>query len=157
VASRREARQCAIMVLCGMDASSQGPELAWARFWDSFDEAGLDVLEAYSGGPVFDKPMRIPPRSDVEAFAWPLLEGVFRNRVAIDELLAGASENWRVDRMSPVDRNVLRVGVFELIYRTDEVPKKVVINEAVEIAKFFGASESTGFVNGILDSISRRG
>jgi N utilization substance protein B len=71
----------------------------------------------------------------------------------IDELIAGASKNWRIERMSRVDRNILRLGTCELIaFR--EVPVKVVINEAVELAKRFGTAESSAFVNGVLDRIA---
>lgn len=71
----------------------------------------------------------------------------------IDELIVGASKNWRIERMSRVDRNILRLGTAELIGMRD-VPVKVVINEAVELAKRFGTAESSAFVNGVLDRIA---
>ena len=71
----------------------------------------------------------------------------------IDELIAASSKNWRIDRMSRVDRNILRLGACELLAFRD-VPVKVVINEAVELAKRFGTAESSAFVNGVLDRIA---
>ena len=71
----------------------------------------------------------------------------------IDDLIASASKNWRIDRMSRVDRNILRLGACELVAFRD-VPVKVVINEAVELAKRFGTAESSAFVNGVLDRIA---
>ncbi len=87
------------------------------------------------------------------AFARQLAEAATTNAARIDEQIANASKNWRIDRMSRVDRNILRLGVCELVAFPD-VPVKVVINEAVELAKRFGAAESSAFVNGVLDRIA---
>jgi len=73
---------------------------------------------------------------------------------ALDEVIVTASDNWRLERMSRVDRNILRVGVFELCHRPD-TPPRVAINEAVELAKRFGTEDSAAFVNGVLDRIAR--
>ncbi len=86
-------------------------------------------------------------------FARELAEGVMSHRAEIDRLIEQHSHNWRLDRMSRIDRNVLRLGVFELKYRPD-IPKKVSLNEAVELGKNFGTEESSAFVNGLLDRVA---
>ena len=94
-------------------------------------------------------------RKEPEAvkFARELVEGVMTNRAEIDRLIEQHSHNWRLDRMGRIDRNVLRLGVFELKYRPD-IPKKVSLNEAVELGKNFGTEESSAFVNGLLDRVA---
>ena len=94
-------------------------------------------------------------RSDDEltGFARSLLSGVRRNRGELDMLLTEAAENWSLERMAATDRNVLRLGAFEILYT--ETPDRVAINEAVELAKRFGADQSAQFVNGILDRFLR--
>jgi N utilization substance protein B len=81
------------------------------------------------------------------------VEGVQGHREEIDQLIERHSHNWRLDRMSRIDRNVLRLGIFELKYRPD-IPRKVTINEAVELGKNFGTEESSAFVNGLLDRVA---
>ena len=87
-------------------------------------------------------------------FAMGLLSGVLERRKDVDELIQQHSKNWRMDRMALVDRNVLRIGAYELCCSMD-VPSKVVINEAVELGKRFGSEDSGPFINGILDAIRR--
>ncbi len=84
------------------------------------------------------------------AFATQIVTGAMGESEEIDSLITRASRNWRLDRMARVDRNLLRVAAWELAHSTD-VPAKVAINEAIEIAKRFGTAESPAFVNGILD------
>lgn len=86
-------------------------------------------------------------------FAQALVGKAVERAGEIDDLIASASKNWRIDRMSRVDRNILRLGACELLAFRD-VPVKVVINEAVELAKRFGTAESSAFVNGVLDRIA---
>lgn len=86
-------------------------------------------------------------------FARDLIVAAVERAAEIDELITSASKNWRIDRMSRVDRNILRLGACELLAFRD-VPVKVVINEAVELAKRFGTAESSAFVNGVLDRIA---
>ena len=88
-----------------------------------------------------------------QAFARELVAAAAARAAEVDELIASASKNWRIDRMSRVDRNILRLGACELLAFRD-VPVKVVINEAVELAKRFGTAESSAFVNGVLDRIA---
>ena len=89
------------------------------------------------------------------AFAKTLVDGVIQHRDVIDTAIEKHIHHWAMDRLSVVDRNVLRIAVFELLYLED-IPPAVTMNEAIEIAKQFGDSESGGFVNGILDAFSRR-
>ena len=91
--------------------------------------------------------------ADAQKFARDLVGAASTRGVEIDELITSSSKNWRIERMSRVDRNILRLGAAELLAFKD-VPVKVVINEAVELAKQFGTSESSAFVNGVLDRIA---
>ncbi len=91
------------------------------------------------------------PGADV--FAKTLITGVRQNQADIDRLIEEHSHNWRLDRMQRIDRNVLRIGVFELQH-LPEIPRKVTINEAVELAKNFGNEASSAFINGLLDKIA---
>lgn len=94
-----------------------------------------------------------PGESEGRPYADAVVRGVVEHREAIDERIRAASEHWRLERMARVDRNVLRVGVFELLERP-EVPRAVIIDEAVELAKRYGTEDSGKFVNGVLDRIA---
>lgn len=88
---------------------------------------------------------------ELVAFAESLIAGVRRNRGELDQVLAKTADHWSLDRMAATDRNVLRLGAYELIY--SDTPGRVAINEAVELAKRFGSRQSAQFVNGILDRL----
>jgi len=88
---------------------------------------------------------------DLSRFAWSLFAGVTEIQADLDDRIQSISQNWKLARMAPTDRNVLRLGAFELL-QTD-TPAKVVIDEAVELAKLFGNKNSSQFVNGILDKL----
>ena len=88
------------------------------------------------------------------AFARSLVSGVRRNRQELDELVGKTADNWSLERMAATDRNVLRLGAYEILYT--ETPDRVSINEAVELAKRFGSAHSAQFVNGILDRFLAR-
>lgn len=107
----------------------------------------LDDVRAYLREELAFEPM--------EAFALELYLGVREHLVQIDTTLGRAAVNWSLDRMPGVDRNILRVAAYELLYRED-VPPKVAINEALEIAKRFAGAESVRFINGVLDRVARR-
>lgn len=92
-----------------------------------------------------------PPRRS-RAFFFELVRGVQQMRAAIDAIVESCSENWKVFRMPRVDRNVIRVAVYEMLWLED-IPPKVTINEAIDIGKRFGAEDSGAFINGILDRI----
>ncbi len=92
------------------------------------------------------------PPEGVMDFAKKLVLGIWENREALDRIIGKSSLNWRLERMSHVDRNILRLGTYEIMHMAD-IPPKVSIDEAVEIGKRFGTEESGAFINGILDNI----
>jgi transcription antitermination protein NusB len=95
-----------------------------------------------------------PPEPDVQALAEPLIHGVLEHLDEVDAALEAASLHWRLVRMARVDRNILRLGTYELTQRLD-VPTKVCLNEAIEIARKYGAEDSGAFINGILDRVAQ--
>ena len=95
------------------------------------------------------------PMPEVKAFANQLVAGTVEHLSEIDALITQHADNWAMKRMAVIDRNILRLGVFELLH-TEDVPPKVCINEAIELAKRFGDTESSKFINGILDAIHKR-
>ena len=127
---RRTARTLALQALYQWNLQQEQA----TQPWDSWDDRDVD------------------PSSMV--FAKTLVEGVIQHRDAIDAAISKHAHNWGMNRLSVVDRNVLRIAVFELLYLED-IPLAVTINEAIEIAKQFGDDESGGFVNGILDGLSK--
>ena len=129
--TRRKAREIALQILYQMEANPGDPAKALAHVW----------------GNVAASPA-------TKEFVQRIVTGVGERREAIDKLLAEHSEHWRLDRMDRVDKSILRMGVFELMF-CDDIPPKVAINEAVDLGKKFGAEESGAFINGILDTISR--
>lgn len=131
--SRRAGRAFALQLLYAGDGDSSKDLANSAGAWASEFELEVD--------------------SDAEAFAQSLVAAAAARANDIDELVSTASKNWRLDRMSRVDRNILRLGACELMAFAD-VPVKVVINEAVELAKRFGTAESSAFVNGVLDRVA---
>ena len=88
-------------------------------------------------------------------FSTTLVDGTLKNLAKIDEYITSYAENWQLSRMAVIDRNIMRMGTFELLYLED-MPPKVAINEAVELAKKYGDTESGKFVNGILDKINKK-
>jgi len=129
---RHRARELAIQVLFHLEYSPGDPEEAFDLVCTHFE------LPSASRG-----------------FAKALVMGVQREREVLDRWIREASRNWRVERMSKVDRNILRLGAFELAHQ-DDIPAKVSIDEAVELGKKYGSEESGAFINGILDTISNR-
>ena len=122
----------------------------------------LQLLYARDGDPATDvagaagswaEAFDIEIDATAQTFARELVAAASDSSAKLDELIATASKNWLIDRMSRVDRNILRLGACELVAFRD-VPVKVVINEAVELAKRFGTAESSAFVNGVLDRIA---
>jgi N utilization substance protein B len=89
----------------------------------------------------------------LEQFAEGLYRGTLERRAEIDARLAAVAENWSVERMAAVDRNIMRLGAYELLFQSD-TPLRVVIDEAIELAKRYGTAESPAFVNGILDRLA---
>ncbi len=126
---RRTARECALQMLYQYDVGKHLPDAILESFWEMNEQP--------------DK---------VREFASQLFRGTLMRLKEIDRLIQGHTKNWRLSRMAAVDRNVLRLAVFELLSDA-RTPDTVVINEALEIAKKFSTNESAQFVNGILDSI----
>lgn len=96
----------------------------------------------------------VAPKFDDQGFVQELLDGVARNQKEIDELIVRYAPEWPLDQITMVDRNVLRLGVYELAF-SEAVPSKVAINEAIEVAKAFGGESSGRFVNGVLGAVYR--
>jgi N utilization substance protein B len=127
--NRRKSRELAIQALFFMDMNERFAEDKLSLFCDNF-----------------------LPSAQIRPFFLHLVRGVSSARVEIDALIERFSSNWKISRMSGVDRNVLRVAVFEMLCCHD-IPSKVSINEAIDLGKKFGTDESGAFINGILDSI----
>lgn len=138
VASRRKARGLALQILYAIDLGDVDVSIdgwiddAIATFGERFE---LDI------------------DGDARGFAAALVRSAASQPAAIEERIASASRNWRIERMARVDRNILRLAVGELMH-SPTTPVRVVINEAVELAKRFGTAEAPAFVNGVLDRIA---
>ncbi len=96
----------------------------------------------------------IRPEDEIRDFTEELVKGTHKHIVKINGLIHQCAKNWSIDRMAVVDRNVLRMAIYEILYRMD-IPTSVTINEAIEIAKKFGTDDSGAFINGILDRVAR--
>lgn len=145
------------MMLYAMDVAKKWPEPVQERFYAAFaDGEPLDPPPAWAPPEAASDAYAIEA-ADAEAkdYAEALIRGVSAHREALDALIQGISLHWRIERMALVDRNILRLAAFELTHLAEEVPRKVVINEAVELAKTFGGAESGAFVNGVLDRIGK--
>ena len=91
----------------------------------------------------------------IREFSMVLVDGTLNHRKDIDKFIAAYADNWRIERMAVIDRNIIRMATFELLYM-EQIPPKVAINEAVDLAKKFGDDESGRFVNGVLDKINKQ-
>lgn len=149
---RRQARELALKLLYQIDVAKMHVDTALTRFFEAFD-AG----EPLDPPPAFTGEVGTPEvwSAAVRAYAEQLVRGVVVHQAELDEVIQAVSTHWRLERMARVDRNLIRLGAFELLHLPDDVPRKVVINEAVEIAKLYGTQESSAFVNGVLDRIGR--
>jgi N utilization substance protein B len=136
VKTRRRAREAGLQLLYQLEGE-----------WDSLDEARLETqLEKFRES--FELPEKAAPQAEA------LARGVVGHREEIDRTITEHSPRWRLERMARVDRNVLRLALYELLF-DEEVPDKVAIDEAVELAKRFGSESSGAFVNGVLDAAAR--
>lgn len=129
---RRRGREFALQILFQIDINNTGIKESLAGFWDS--------------RPVSQTTRRFTER---------LVRGTLQHRKKIDLLLAETSENWRLERMAAVDRNILRLAVYEFLWEAD-IPSVVAIDEAIEMAKRFGGDDSGQFINGVLDSVRKK-
>lgn len=134
-AGRRKAREAALQMLYQSEVGRTTQDEAIASYWPS-REPDAELTE----------PLR--------AFANGLVRGTVARLAEIDGILRAHAQNWRVERMAVIDRLVLRLGVYELL-ADPETPAKVVINEAIELARTFSTEESVGFVNGVLDGVRK--
>ena len=127
--TRRHARELALQALYALDINPAEPRRFLTTFWE-----------------------HNPSPAEVRGYAGQLVEGVMTRRHELDLLIKSKAQHWALSRMARVDLNLIRLAVYELLYRND-VPKKVIINEAIEIAKKYGSEDSPAFVNGVLDEI----
>jgi N utilization substance protein B len=128
--ARSTAREAALQILFAIDASGNDVDQAIYDFW-----------------------RETPNDPEGKAYANELVQGAVSVMGDLDARISKASAHWRVERMTRVDRNVLRLGVYELLHRMD-VPRAVALDEAVELAKRYGTEESGAFVNGVLDQVA---
>ncbi|MDO8662031.1 MAG: transcription antitermination factor NusB [Candidatus Omnitrophota bacterium] len=129
---RTVAREFALQVLYQLDITNDTPENALENFWSNHKDEEIEA--------------------SLKEFSSELVKGVALNLEEIDKSIMRYAANWQLKRMAVVDRNIMRLGAFELLYRED-IPPKVSINEAVELAKKFSGLESGKFVNAILDKV----
>lgn len=130
MSSRRKAREAAVQMLYQMDVCGVDAAQAIALYWQNLGSA-----------------------EDDQEFANMLVRGCGEAREQLDDKIRNVSKHWRLERMSRVDRNIIRLGAYELLH-VSEIPRRVTLNEAVELAKRFGNEESPAFVNGVLDRIA---
>ena len=128
--ARTSGREVAVQVLFGLEATEGDTEEALTSHWREF------------GGDM-----------ESRAYADEAVRGVMSCRDAIDDIIRAASQHWRLERMARIDRNVLRLGAWELKNKLD-VPRAVILDEAVELAKRYGSEESGAFVNGVLNQVA---
>jgi N utilization substance protein B len=129
--TRRKARELAVQLLYQHDLTKVDPEEGMRLFWEYF-----------------------PVDMETRVFCSQLVLGTLDRLAVIDELLSEASENWSLNRMSVVDRNILRLATYELVDRPD-IPPSVSLNEAIEIAKKYSSPDAAVFINGVLDRVKR--
>jgi N utilization substance protein B len=128
--ARSAAREAALQMLYAAEFGAESPDRLIADFWREF-----------------------PGDAEGRSYADPAVRGVLAERPRLDQELVKASTNWRIERMNPIARNVLRLGTWELMNHP-EIPRAVIIDESVEVAKRYAGTESAGFVNGVLDRIA---
>jgi transcription antitermination protein NusB len=151
---RREARERAVQFLFQHELNPpEDLEHALNQFWDTQRAA---AIAEEKGAATWGQPVELPPPSTEEAavrlFADPLIRGTIEHRDAADVIIKKHAKNWDLHRIAAVDRNILRLAIYEMLYR-DDIPPVVSINEAVDIAKKFSTQDSGKFVNGILDKV----
>lgn len=151
---RREARERAVQFLFQHDLNPPDDlEAALNCFWESQHIATLTDAEkraALKEGP--DMPPPSANEAAIRLFADPLIRGTLEHRAEIDDRIQKQVKNWALNRIAAVDRNILRLAIYEMLHRED-IPPVVSINEAVDIAKKFSTADSGRFVNGVLDKL----
>jgi N utilization substance protein B len=145
---RSRAREVALQLLFQRDVNPDVPRSAISQFVR--DRLGIP-------GPVpagSRETLRLP-NPEAEDFCLALYDGVVRHQPDIDARIAAASENWKLHRMAASDRNVLRLGAYEIAFAPEPTPGPVALDEAIELARRYGSKDSPGFVNGVLDKVFR--
>ena len=127
--SRRKGRSVAVQILYQLEMNAQDIEQALPGFWEQHVHS-----------------------DDIMAFAERIARGVLQNRESIDALIVDTAKNWSLERIAPIDRNILRTAIYEILY-CDDIPYKVTLNEAIELGKKYGCDKSGAFINGVLDSV----
>jgi len=135
--SRHRAREIALQILYQYDLAQRGPVV-------NFDLRMIEGLRTH-----YDH-FRVP--ADLQSFVGELVAGTLKSVVQLDELLEKHTASWKVSRLSSVDRCILRMAIYEMT-REPKMPRAVIIDEAVELAKAFGSDDSASFVNGVLDQV----
>ena len=155
--TRRHARERAVQFLFQHELNPpEDLDSALEHFWMHHRPAVAEVQEGKTNwGAEKELPVPTPDDVAIQQFAEPLLRGVLEHRDALDAELAENAANWDLDRMAGVDRNILRLAIYEMLHRED-IPPVVSINEAVDLAKKYSTEDSGKFVNGILDKIKSR-
>ena len=134
---RRKSREIALQMLYQMEMITLPPH---------------EVIDLYYQLATGEEDKNTDLAKSIRPFAEQLLNGVYLHRDELDEMIVAASENWRIERMSIIDRNVLRIALYEMLY-CHEIPPKVSINEAIDLGKTFGSPDSGALINGILDHL----
>ena len=144
---RTRSREFALQILYQVDMTHSEIEEVWDDFWKEKTDLILSTDE-------IDSVEDSKKDSEVKKYTKKLVYGTLDKLQSIDKLIERFAENWEINRMAYVDKNILRLSTYEMMY-LDEIPVKVAINEAVELAKRYGESDSSKFVNGILDKIAK--
>lgn len=144
---RTRSREFALQVLYQIDITQGVVNDILTDFWMDRSDIALSSKEKK----IIEEDKKDP---DVKSYAEILTRGSLDNLKQIDQVIEKYAENWTIRRMAYVDRNILRIATYEMLYR-DDIPHKVAINEAVELAKRYGEPDSSKFVNGILDRVAK--
>jgi N utilization substance protein B len=132
---RRKSREVALQILFQTEFA---PSISMSDFLSVFED-------------------KEPYTKEVLTYAEQLVNGVHQNQSEIDSLITKASQHWKLDRMSAVDRNLLRIAIFEIKKMTPSLKPNIAINEALELAKIFSGTDSSSFINGVLDQVTKSG
>jgi len=132
IGKRRQARENVLKILYQMEILGDELDTVLDKYWDT--------------SPTFD--------DTIKKFANELVKGIAEKKNELDEVIKNKLKNWNFERVAIIDRNILRMGVYEIMFR-DDIPDSVSINEAIEIAKKYGDQESSRFINGILDKVAK--
>lgn len=128
---RRQSREIALQILF---QTEYAPQISFEDLFSIYDEQKDHGIIKYADD---------------------LVRGVQTHKMKVDEKIQEASRHWKIERMGGVDRNILRLSVYEMLFASEMIEPKIAINEAIEVAKLFGSQESASFVNGILDQVVR--